>query len=70
MHTIDTVSVSGNPPVTAEHLRTCKRLLAEFAAEKGLPTPVEVEWTEHEGIIHFIGQHDGRIFSIGAPKLH
>lgn len=70
MNFTDAVTVSGNPPVTPDHLRTCKRLLAEFAEKNGVPLPVAAEWKEVHGLIRVEAEHEGRTFAISAPKAH
>lgn len=70
MNFTDAVNVAGTPPVTPEHLMMCKRLLAEFALENDIPTPVLAEWFEMDGNVHFHASHDGRVFTIGAQKAH
>lgn len=70
MNFTDAVTVSGNPPVTPEHLRTCKRLLKEFAEKNGVPLPVNAEWSEAHGLIRIGSEYEGRAFAISAPKAH
>ena len=68
MQFTDAVTVAGKPPVAPHHLATCLNQLGKFAWDNNIPTPIRVEWTEHDGIIHFMGTHEGRVFTIGAPK--
>lgn len=70
MHINDIVPISGEPPVTPEHLAACKRALAAFADENGMPLPVQAKWWEADGFIGFYGEHEGRLFTAGAPKAH
>ncbi|NTE87207.1 hypothetical protein [Agrobacterium rubi] len=70
MQFTDAVMVSGNPPVTPDHLRTCKQLLKDFAEENSIALPVAAEWSEHNGNIHFVVPNDGKPFGIGAPKAN
>ncbi|MBN7804898.1 hypothetical protein JZX86_05905 [Agrobacterium rosae] len=70
MNFTDAVTVSGNPPVTPDHLRTCKRLLHDFAKSHDVPLPLSAEWQEREGIVRFSAKHEGRTFTIGAPAAH
>lgn len=70
MQFTDAVTVSGSPPVTPDHLRTCKRLLQDFAKSHDVPLPLTADWEESEGIVQFFAKHEGRTFTIGAPKAH
>lgn len=64
---MDTMTAIAAAPVSDHHRKLCADKIDRTAAWEGEPVS-QVEWSEHEGVIHFRAMIGKGITCVGAPK--